>query len=106
MILDFLLKLLIYFQVFLFLCPASCVPHPQASHHIYSDSDLLAVDSQSPSYSVRVAAPQSFLDQIAVDSQAVSKQILLPTPLPDTQPRQRVAQPGKPVNQKYIYKRF
>ena len=79
----------------MFLHLASGGPHPQVSHHIYSDSDLLAVDSQSPSYSVRVAAPQSFLHQLAKDSQEVSKQVLLPTPLPGIQPGQGVAQPGR-----------
>ena len=86
--------IIIYFQVFLFLRLVECVPHPQASHHIYRDSDLLAVDSQSPSYAVRVAPPQSFLHQLAIDSQAGSKQVFLPTPLPGTQPRQGVALAG------------
>ena len=80
--------IIIYFQVFLFLRLVECVPHPQASHHIYRDSDLLAVDSQSPSYAVRVAPPQSFLHQLAVDSQAGTNQVLLPTPLPVMGPRQ------------------
>jgi hypothetical protein len=86
-------------QDFLFLHLASCVPHPQVSHNIYSDSDLLAVDSQSPSYSVRVAAPQSFLVQLAVDSQTGSKQVLLPTHWPGRGPEQdEVAFPGNTVN--------
>ena len=83
------------FQVVLLLFPRDCAPHPQARHHIYSESDLLAVDSDSHSYSVSVAAPQSFLDQLAMGSQAVSKQVILPTPLPGTGPRQMVALAGK-----------
>eukprot|EP00092_Neocalanus_flemingeri_P022291 GFUD01024171.1.p1 GENE.GFUD01024171.1~~GFUD01024171.1.p1 ORF type:complete len:199 (+),score=58.42 GFUD01024171.1:141-737(+) len=76
--------------VVLLLFPRDCHPHPQVSHHIYSESDLLAVDSESHSFSVSVAAPQSFLDQLAMGSQAVSKQVILPTPLPATGPGQQV----------------
>jgi len=48
----------------------------QASHHIYSDSDLLAVDSDTRSYSVAVPPPQAFLDKLGIS------RALLPTPLP------------------------
>ena len=85
---------LIYFQVILFLHLASGVPHPQASHHIYSSSDLLAVDSIIHSYSVKVAPPQSFLHQLAVNSQKDTKQVILPTPLPGRGPKQGVALAG------------
>ena len=82
------------FQAIFILFLSDCHPHPQASHHIYSESDLLAVDSQSHSYSVSVAAPQSFIDQLAMDSQAVSKQVILPTPLPGVGPKQQVGLAG------------
>eukprot|EP00092_Neocalanus_flemingeri_P071765 GFUD01088226.1.p1 GENE.GFUD01088226.1~~GFUD01088226.1.p1 ORF type:complete len:199 (-),score=42.56 GFUD01088226.1:16-612(-) len=76
--------------VVLILFLRDCHSHPQVSHLIYSESDLLAVDSESHSFSVSVAAPQSFLDQLAMGSQAVSKQVILPTPLPATGPGQQV----------------
>jgi len=77
---------MIHLVILLFL-HASCTP--QASHHIWRESDLLAVDSDN-SYSVSVAAPQSFLDQLAMASQSVSKQAFLPTPLPASGPSQPI----------------
>ena len=81
------------FQVLLLLLLplVPCLPHPQASHHIYSDSDLLAVDSQINSYSVAVPPPQAFLDQLARESHVVSRKEFLPTPLP----RKKIASGGK-----------
>jgi len=61
------------------LCFLPTLPVPtasQASHHIYSDSDLLAVDSDTRSYSVAVPPPQAFLDKLGIS------RALLPTPLP------------------------
>ena len=84
-------KIIPQLQVLLLLPLVPCLPHPQASHHIYSDSDLLAVDSQINSYSVAVPPPQAFLDQLARESQVVSNQGFLPTPLP----RNKVASEGK-----------
>ena len=92
------LRLIIYFQVILFLHLTTCVPHPQADHHIYSSSDLLAVDSNIHSYSVRVAAPQSFLQKLDMDSQADTKQMLLPTPLPGRGPRQGALAGNHPMD--------
>jgi len=90
----------------LLLLPASCTP--QASHNIWRESDLLAVDSDN-SYSVSVAAPQAYLDQLAMASQAVSKHAFLPTPLPESGPRQHarvaVGPESEPLTTSYSNKR-
>ena len=96
------------FQVILLLFLMECHPHPQVSHDIYSESDLLAVDTESHSYSVSVAAPQEFIDQLAMDSHVAYKQVILPilptqqvilpilpTPLPGVGPRQQAGPAGK-----------